>query len=117
VQAGKRDKRITLQQATETQDNAGQPIPGWADLFEVAAEVVYVAGGEVFRGQQLVAKAEVVFEILCPKTYLDDVTPGQRIRISYGGRTYDIARVDAIGNHGSERRSAARRIQAWVRTE
>lgn len=92
--AGRLDRRITLQRATATQDGvSGEQVLTWADDMTLWASVEPLAGSELFRAQQLEAKADTRFRI----RYRTGVTPVETLRISYGGRVYDLRSVVELG--------------------
>jgi SPP1 family predicted phage head-tail adaptor len=100
MRAGRLRERIKIEEATESQDDAGQPIRTWSTLVDrLPAEVRPVAGGEVVRGRQVAAETTCVFEI----RFRTDITTDQRI--VWAGRTFGIVRVhDPYG----------RRAEIWV---
>ncbi len=87
TQPGSLDRRITIQQNTTTRDAAGQPIPSWADLATVWAEVVPTGGREIFEAQQTGAETVAKFRI----RYRGDVL--RKMRVVYDTDNYDIADV------------------------
>lgn len=105
--AGKRDRRITIQRATITQDpGSGENVETWATLATVWAEVVQVSDGERVRAAEVAASITTRFRILYSAT-VADVNP--KDRISYGGRTFDVWGVKEIGfREGMEITAAAR---------
>lgn len=95
--SGKRDRLISIEQATKTQDSTSGAVSlTWRSLASnVWASVRQPTGSEVFRAQQFVAKVESIFNI----RYRDDVTPSGKYRILYAGRYYDItARLEPLGS-------------------
>lgn len=91
IAAGKLDRRITLQRATSSQDEAGQSIPAWSKVAEVWAQVLPLAAREPFQADQRAAWVDTKFVI----RYRADVGPLDRVL--YGGRTYDVVGVQEIG--------------------
>lgn len=86
--AGRKRHRITIQQATETPDSAGQPIRTWSTFvanYPVAVDSV--AGGEVLRGRQVSAETQIVFA----GRWYAGVTA--EMRVVYGSRTLGIVRA------------------------
>lgn len=49
VRAGALNSRVTIQSPTATQDAAGQPIPTWADVATVWANVRHLSGTESIK--------------------------------------------------------------------
>lgn len=87
LKIGKLRHRITIQQATETQDGAGQPIPSWSTFATVWASVEPLQGKEYLLAQQ--TKANVSHKVTI--RHLDGVIP--KMRISYDSRTLQIVSV------------------------
>ena len=91
MRAGALDRRIRIEQVTETQGASGEPTSSWAVLEVVAAEARSIGGSESFRGAAVVAEAEVGFLI----PWRSDLTT--KMRILYDGNTYDILRIAELG--------------------
>ena len=91
MRAGRMDKRIIIQQVTETQDGYGDPADSWAAFKTVWAEVIFKPGREYFNGATDIATAPAIFRI----RYLSGVT--RKMRISYDSETYDILSITEIG--------------------
>ena len=106
MNAGKMDRRITLQRKSSSQDSFGEAIDTWADISTVWAEVVPVSGNERFVSQQVIAEADTLFKI----RYMSGLTPLDRV--VYDGRTYDVKGVIEIG-----RRREGMQISAMTRAE
>ncbi len=92
MRAGDLDRLITIEQPTETIDAYGAPIQSWTTLAaNVPAQVSYDNGSEYFAAGQMNARIDAVFKI----RYRSDLTT--KMRISYGGETYDIKFLNEIG--------------------
>jgi SPP1 family predicted phage head-tail adaptor len=87
IRAGELNCRVTLQSATETQDDYGAPVPGWATTATVWGEVVDLSGREFFAAQQVNAEVSTRIRI----RYRTDVTP--KMRAIANGRTLEILSV------------------------
>ena len=84
-------ERITVQNYSESRDDAGQAIPSLATLYsDEPARYFDVGGGTSYRGQQLEENIRAVFEVRYRDGY--DVTQ----RIVYDGKTYGITRVSRV---------------------
>jgi SPP1 family predicted phage head-tail adaptor len=81
---GKLDRRIVIQQSTESKDIYGQPVKTWAALATVWAQVEDRTGSEGVQAEQITASRTTVFTI----RYLSTVA--ERMRILYNFRYYDI---------------------------
>ena len=99
--AGKRDRRIAFESATAGPPTpSGEPVVTWGTYFECWSERKDLTGSELFRAQQLAAKATVRYRI--PYPYGKSVTPREGLRIVDQGRTYDIRYVSEVGLRGRE---------------
>jgi len=87
IAAGRRDRRIQIQQAAKAPDAAGQQIPTWSLLAECWAAIEPLSGRELWAAKQ--SQATVTHRITCP--YVAGVTP--RMQIVSGGRTFTIDSV------------------------
>ena len=62
LKAGRMRHRIRIEQSSETQDAAGQPVRTWATFLpDYPVAIDEVKGGEVLRGRQVSAEASIVF--------------------------------------------------------
>lgn len=88
LRAGPLTELVQIQTATDTQDNAGQPIRSWSTIYKnVPASVTQISGGEVFRGKQTAALCTHVVEC----QYLPEVTP--LMRVLHNSRPLGIVRT------------------------
>lgn len=91
--ASRLKQRITIEQPTESADGAGGTTRSWSTLATVWAELVPLRSG---RGESLVNRqltAEVTHRITI--RYRADVTTA--MRVSYGGRVFNIRKVTNVG--------------------
>ena len=86
MEAGKLDRRITIQQATVTRGAGGGETRTWANLATVWANVRPMSGREFTAGQQL-GEVTTTFQI----RYRSDVV--EKMRVSYDSKTYNIRAV------------------------
>lgn len=94
MQAGRLDRRITLQQATPSQSASGEPTEGWADTVTVWAQKIEARGDERFTGEQMVGSVNRSFRI----RWSDDVKDiTAQWRVVYGGVSHNIIAVREIG--------------------
>ena len=102
MRAGRLNRRITIQEPTESQGTTGQAVPSWATYRTVWAEVKQRTGKESFDADQMVAETNTIFKI----RYLTGLT--RKMRISYGGDYYGIESIAEIGfKEGHEIRAVA----------
>lgn len=98
MEAGERDRYITIQQLTETIGSSGFPVETWATLVQMFAMKQDLGATERFRLDQLSAKADTRWEI----NYRADMDPDlvdipKARRVVYQGRVYDIVAASQIG--------------------
>ena len=105
--AGKRDRRITIQRATITQDpGSGENVETWGTLATVWAEKADVSDRERLAAGEVQAELTTRFRILYSDTVAD---VGPTDRVMYAGRTYNIEAVREIGfREGLEISASAR---------
>lgn len=106
MEAGRLDRRITIERATVETDPFGGETPTWAEVATVWASVEWVKDGERLRAAELAASADVRFQI----RWGFGVTVEDRI--TYDGRVYDILGVKEIGRHEGQELSASARAEA-----
>lgn len=81
---GKRDRRIVIQELTNTSDEYNQPVPTWSTFATVWASVDDKSGNESYQADQLTATRRTIFNI----RYLSGVR--ETMRILYNNRYYNI---------------------------
>lgn len=93
--AGDLDRRIRIEQATETQapDGSGEPETTWATVAEVWAQKDPLGGRELFTAQQVAAKVDTRFRL----RWRNDVRPERMRIVDEDLRLYDIQAVQEIG--------------------
>lgn len=91
VNIGRLDRRVVIEQAAETQNSSGEAVPTWSELATVWASVRPARTVESVQGDQEHAVRETVFRV----RHRTDVT--EKMRVSYGGKVYDIAGIVEIG--------------------
>lgn len=87
MQSGALDSLVTIQQATETQDAAGEPIAAWSTVVQVWAKIEAIQGREFFDAQ--VVQADLTHRVTI--RYRSGIVP--KMRIVYGSRTFEITAV------------------------
>lgn len=95
MSAGKMDRRITLQRASETDDgfsSAGEKT--WSDLATVWAEVEQISDGERWRAGAVEATVTHRFRIRYSSAVSD---LGPEDRVLYQGREFNISAVKELG--------------------
>lgn len=84
MQAGKLERRVTIQRFTETRDEMNEPVKVWADVATVWAQARPNRGSERFTAAQLAGSAVMSFHI----RYRADLTAQDRL--VYDGVVYEI---------------------------
>ena len=93
MQAGRLDRRITLQSLSTTQDGYGEPVETWSNLATVWARKASVSPSEVYDNSQRLSQAVVKWHI----RYRTDVKTEYRIRSTTSAEVYRIVGVEEIG--------------------
>lgn len=92
MQAGRLNRRCTLQQPGTTTDELGQPIPGWTDVATVWASIVDVSGREYVAAGGLQNSAQTKITI----RYRAGIVPS--MRVVHGSDAYSVEAV--LGQDG-----------------
>lgn len=87
MDAGRMDKRVTLQAQTSTRNAIGEPVVAWADVATVWAAVEPLQGREFWAQQQV--QSEVTTRVRI--RYRAGITPD--MRVVHQGRVLNIASV------------------------
>lgn len=106
MEAGKLDRRISIERAVITTDPLGGDSYVWSELAEVWAEVLPISDGERWRAAEVAANVTTRFRI----RWGANVTVEDRI--AYDGRTYEIVGVKEIGRREGQEITAAARAEA-----
>jgi head-tail adaptor len=114
MDAGARDKRITIQRLPEGEDGRaddGYPVEDWTPLIDLDASKFDVGGEERFGSGQLSAPYETRWGIEWrPDMDPDTIDVPKKRRIVYQGRVHDIVAAEAMdGLHGIELLTLSRR--------
>src|SRR5690554_7734665 len=109
VPAGPRDRRVTLERFTSTQDpGSGETVETWATLAEVWASRRRASARETLAAAEISAEVTDVFEIRWAAAWSD---LGPLDRLVYEGRTFSISSVDEIGRREGLRIAASARSE------
>jgi SPP1 family predicted phage head-tail adaptor len=87
LEAGRLNKRVTLQSHGITQDANGTPVEGWSDVATVWAAVEPLSGREFFAAAQV--QAEQMQRITIRYRAGIDTA----MRVAWAGRLFDITAV------------------------
>lgn len=75
MQAGRLNRRCTLQAPGTTQDELGQPIPGWTDVATVWADIRMKSGLEAIKAGATVSVVQASIRV----RYRAGITAGMRV--------------------------------------
>lgn len=87
MQAGRLNRRVTIQHQGASQDDWGQPVTGWVDVASVWADIRMRSGIEAIRAGSPVSVVQASIRI----RYRQGVTAG--MRVVHGDTTYNITAV------------------------
>lgn len=91
LKVGAMRQRCTVQQVTETQDSAGQPVVSWSNyVVDEPCQFIPTGGSETMRGRQLEAGTKAIFRVRYRSGYQPEM------RIVYGSTNYGITYVNQI---------------------
>lgn len=94
VDAGKLNRRITIQKQTATVDAKGNQIQTWQNFYTCYAAVNGVSGREYWQARQAHEESTVSFRVrFCE--YLKSLNTVD-YRIAFGGRAYNIIQIDNV---------------------
>ena len=87
MQAGRLNRKCTLQQPGATADELGQPIPGWTDVATVWADIKHLSGLSAIKSGADVSIVQSSIRI----RYRAGIDAG--MRVVHGADIYDIRAV------------------------
>lgn len=87
MQAGRLNRRCTLQAPGTTTDELGQPIPGWTDVALAWASIRHLSGVEAIKADAAVSTVRASIRI----RYRTGLNAG--MRVVHGLRVYNIEAV------------------------
>ena len=88
MRAGKMDRRVVLQTATESRDAYGQSISTWSTTYTVWADVFPLPYTEQFEGDR--KTEQTLYKVRM--RWVTGIVP--TMRMVYGGYNYDIVSVN-----------------------
>lgn len=91
MRAGKLDRVITLERATETIDGNGTPQSAWAPIATMRADVIEASTDEFIRGYGAEGMNVVVFRT----RFIEGITVADRV--AYDGAAFDIKGINELG--------------------
>lgn len=116
MKAGNLDRKVSIQEKTETRDAAGQPIETWEQIgVPRSAQRLPVSGSERFTADQFIAREQVEWRVRWSAD-LADLNALHRVvyPVTTSGtvpdsRIYDVMAVHEIGRREGLRIVTARR--------
>jgi SPP1 family predicted phage head-tail adaptor len=103
MDAGKLDRRITIQGVSLADDGYGGQVETWSTVATPWAQFLPGGGNEKFASAQVYAETQARFRI----RWRAGITPTNRV--VFDGKTWDVLAVDEIGRReGLELRVKAR---------
>jgi SPP1 family predicted phage head-tail adaptor len=98
MEAGERNRRVLIQQLTDSQGDSGYPIETWSTLAIEWMRKMDLSLAERFKASQLAASVETQWEM----PYRSDMDPElvdvqKTRRLLYENRVYDITGGSVIG--------------------
>lgn len=101
MQAGRRDRRVSIERQGAPTDNGFTTKPGsWSEVASRKAQIIWPKGSEPFQQEGIVTQKPATF-ILPSDSITRSITTLDRI--VYAGKAYDLKSVNEIGrNEGVE---------------
>ena len=105
MQAGRLNRRVTLQSPSQSVDEIGQPIPGWTDVATLWADIRMKSGLEAIKAGAPVSTVQASIRV----RYRAGITAGMRVvhnltayeilavQPDVGGREYVDLVCQAVG--------------------
>lgn len=93
MHAGRLDRLIEIQRATETQNSYGEPVKAWTSVATVWAERKDESGAELFAASQDQARMVTTFRI----RYRDEPRITPAMRVIEGEESFDVEAVLEVG--------------------
>ncbi len=93
INAGKMDRRITIERQTETVKPSGDVVKAWAIVAVVWAEIIQQSATEFFTGFGEAETGSIIFRI----RYMPGITTVDRV--TYNGSVYGLKEIKEIGRY------------------
>lgn len=93
INAGKMDRRITIDRQTETVKPSGDVSKVWTPIAVVWAEIIQQSATEFFTGFGEAETGSIIFRI----RYMPGVTMADRV--SYNGSAYGLKEIKELGRY------------------
>ncbi|MEO1921823.1 MAG: head-tail adaptor protein [Sphingomonadaceae bacterium] len=99
MKAGKRDRLISVERYTITEDAFGGTVETWAAHLQAWAQIIYGTGQERREAGRENASQPATFRLLADSDTLGITTDD---RIAFDGDTWDIVSLSPLGRDGLE---------------
>lgn len=96
MEAGKLNKRITIQANALTRDTNGAEVDSWTTVATVWAAITTDAGREFYAAQKINAETTAVMRI----RYRAGLNP--RMRVLYAGKYFNILHINNVNEANKE---------------
>lgn len=104
MEAGRLNRRITIQKKTVTYNSYNEPIEAWADSHTIWSEVITTGGGEFYAAQKVNANTQVVFTVRYTKSI------NVMNRVKYDDRIFEILSVNDVNAGRKELQISAKEV-------
>jgi len=91
MRAGLNDRKVVIEQRTDSQDANGQLVPTWSTWKTVWMDLIPIKGTEQFEANRLTEKVDFRAKM----RYIAGLLP--TMRISYNSVYYDIVSINELG--------------------
>lgn len=99
MKAGKRDRKVSVERYTVTEDAFGGTVETWAEHLQAWAQVIYGTGQERREAGRENASQPATFRLLADSETLGITTAD---RIAFDGANWDIVSLSPLGREGLE---------------
>lgn len=99
MRAGKRDRLVSVERYTITEDAFGSPVQTWAEHLQAWAQIIYGTGAERREAGREGATQPATFRLLADADTLGITTAD---RIAFDGDNWDIVSLSPLGRDGLE---------------
>lgn len=87
MRVSRKNKKVTIQEITETRNSYGESIETWVKFKTVWANIAPISGKEFFNAQTISSKATLKITV----NYIDGLT--HKKRILHGDRIFNIENI------------------------
>lgn len=99
ISPGQLREKVTFERRKPADDGYGNVQADWQSLWQCAARIMPLRGGEAVLGQRLAGKQPVVITVRSASA-LKDLTTGDRVVDARKGTVYNIGAISNPDEHG-----------------